>query len=179
MFIRVTRHQNVSQPRVPSVPQNYLLTVHDIVDPESDNLESDTLDADDDHIPTTPNEVQGSDNESESSSSCVEILDGGGMTGIDMGRDIRVREETKLTKFSRTLCELQKKALEEEKAKGNKRKTYTGRSHRTASRQKRFQSNLAAQGYLPVHEFMKQMDLRNGGADTSCLSSPLISSTAN
>lgn len=92
-----------------------------------------------------PNEDNG-----DSKGSNVEILDG--------GSDADIYEETELIKFSRMLCDSQKKALAEEKVKGNKRKTYNGHSRATAHRRKRYQSNLAAQGYLPVHEFMKQIE---------------------
>lgn len=45
----------------------------------------------------------------------------------------------------------------EEKASGKKRKTYTGRSKKTAYRWKHVRKDLATQGYLPVHEFMQRM----------------------
>lgn len=79
----------------------------------------------------------------------MEILDG----GLDTVTLADIREETELTKFSRTFCEMQKKALAEEKAKGNKRKTYTGRSRTTAFRQKRFQSKPCCTG-IPTCLFM-------------------------
>jgi hypothetical protein len=112
--------------------------------PKTDVLdEPDTLDTDD--VPTLPNE-----DEDDSEGSDVEILDG--------GSDIDICEETELEKFSRMLHEAQKKALAKEKAKGNKRKTYSGHSRTTRHRQKCFQIDLAAQGYLPVHDFMKRME---------------------
>jgi hypothetical protein len=105
--------------------------------------EPDTLDTDD--VPTVPNE-----DDDGSKGSNVEILDG--------GSDADIYEGTELIKFSRMLCDAQKKALAEEKVKGNKRTTYNGHSRTTAHRWKRYRSDLAAQGYLPVHEFMKRME---------------------
>jgi hypothetical protein len=78
----------------------------------------------------------------------VEILDG--------GSDLDICEETELTQFSRILHEAQKRALEEEKEKGNKRKTYNGRSRTTAYRRKRHQKDLHAQGYRPIDKYMEQ-----------------------
>lgn len=98
------------------------------------------MDAD---VPTIPNE---DDDNSEGSS--VEILDG--------GSDLDICEETELTRFSRILHEAQKRALEEEKEKGNKRKTYNGRSRTTAYRRKRHQKDLHAQGYRPIDEYMEK-----------------------
>jgi hypothetical protein len=105
--------------------------------------EPDKLDMDDD-VPTLPND--------DSDGSSVEIL--------DSGSDTDICEESELTKFSQMLHNAQKKALAEEKAMGNKRKAYTGHSRATAYRQKRQRSNLANQGYLSVHEFMRQMESR-------------------
>jgi hypothetical protein len=105
--------------------------------------EPDTADADD-----VPNEGDASDN-SDSKGSSVEILDG--------GSDADIHEETELMKFSRMLCDAQKKAQAEERAKGKKRKPYNGHSCATEDHQKRYRRDLAAQGYLPVQEFMKQM----------------------
>jgi hypothetical protein len=107
--------------------------------------EPDTLDTFD--LPIVPNE------DNSDSDSSVEILDGGSDTDID--------NETELTTFSKMLCDAQKKALAVEKAMGNKRKTYNGHSRTTAYRRKTrkcHQSDLATQGYLPVHEFMKRME---------------------
>jgi hypothetical protein len=104
--------------------------------------EPDTPDTD--NVPTVPNE----DNDSEGSD--VEIFNG--------GSDVDIYEETELMKFSRMLSDAQKKAQAEEKAKGNKWKTYNGCSQTTAHRRKRYWGNLAASGYLPVYEFMKQME---------------------
>jgi hypothetical protein len=105
--------------------------------------EPDTLDTND--VPIMSNE----DVESDSEGSGVEIL--------DSGSDTDICEESELTKFSRMLSDAQKIALAKEKARGNKRKTYTGHSRTTSYRFKRQRSDLAAQGYLPVHEFMEQM----------------------
>jgi hypothetical protein len=106
------------------------------------------LDAGHNDIPTIPNENDSEDSEG----SNVEILDG--------ASDVDIYEETELIKFSRMLCDAQKKALEEEKRMGNKRKTYNGDSQTTAYRRKRYRSDLAAKGYLPVHEFMKQIEAK-------------------
>jgi hypothetical protein len=104
--------------------------------------EPNTLDSFD--LPTVPNE---DDLDSDSS---VEILDGGSDTDID--------DKAELTTFSKMLCDAQKKALADEKAMGNKRKTYNGHSRTTAYRWKRHRRDLATQGYLPIHEFMKRME---------------------
>jgi len=101
------------------------------------------------NIPTTPNE-----DDVNTEGSIVEILSGGSNPDIC--------EETELTKFSRMLCDAQKRALEAEKAKGNKRKPYKGDSRTTAYRRKRYQGKLSAQGYLPIHEFVKRMASKNG-----------------
>ena len=55
------------------------------------------------------------------------------------------------------LFNAQKMALAEEKKKGNKQKMHTGHSWATLYRRKHHRSDLAAQGYLSVHEFMKRM----------------------
>jgi len=104
--------------------------------------EPDTLDTFD--LPIVPNE------DNSDSDSSVEILDG--------GSDVDIDDETELTTFSKMLCDAQKKALAVEKAMGNKRKTHNGHSRTTAYRRKRHRSDLATQGYLPVHEFMKRME---------------------
>jgi hypothetical protein len=96
------------------------------------------------NLPIVPNK---DDSDSDSS---VEILDGGSNVDID--------DETELTTFSKMLCDAQKKALVVEKAMGNKRKMYNGHSRMTAYRRKRHQCDLATQGYLPAHEFMKCME---------------------
>ena len=105
--------------------------------------EPNTLDTDN----VVPNE---DDDDFEGSS--VEILDG--------CSDTDIREESELTRFSRMLCEAQEKALAEEKVKGNKQKSYTGHSQATAYRQKQIQTDNAAQGYFPVHEFMRRIQLQ-------------------
>jgi hypothetical protein len=80
---------------------------------------------------------------------------------LDEGSNVDIYEESELMKFSRMLCDAQKRALaEEKKAKGIKRKTYDGNSQATMYRRKRYQSDLAAQGYLLVPEFMKLIDTR-------------------
>jgi len=104
----------------------------------------DTLDAG--NIPTMPNE---SDVDVDSEGSSVEIL--------DSGSDADICEEAELTKFSRMLCDAQKIALAEEKAKGKKRKSYIGHSRATEYHWKRVQKDLAAQGYLPLHEVWKRV----------------------
>jgi hypothetical protein len=88
-----------------------------------------------------------------SDGSIVEILDG--------GSDTDICEESELVKFSRMLCDAQRKALTKEKTSGNKRKTYDGRSRTTAYRRKLFKQKLAAQGYLPIHEFMQLKSQKN------------------
>jgi hypothetical protein len=60
--------------------------------------------------------VPNEDNDSKGSN--VEIF--------DSGSDVDIYEEAELMKFSRMLLNAQKKAQAEEKAKGNKRKTYNG-----------------------------------------------------
>jgi hypothetical protein len=113
--------------------------------------EPNTLDPGHDNVLTMPNEHDSDSKDSKDSKGFdLEILDG--------GSDTDIREETELIKFSRMLCDAQEKAQEKEKAKDKKRKTYDRRSRTTAYRWKRYRSDLAAQGYLPVHEFMKQMD---------------------
>ena len=87
-----------------------------------------------------------SDNDSEGS--CVEIVDG--------GSDTDVCEEIASARFSRILCDAQKKAQVENAAKGSKRKTYSGNSRSNTHRRKRYRGDLAAKGYLWVHEFMKK-----------------------
>jgi hypothetical protein len=80
---------------------------------------------------------------------------------LDEGSNVDIYEESELMKFSRMLCDAQKRALaEEKKAKGIKRKTYDGNLQATVYRRKRYRSNLAAQGYLLVPEFMKLIDTR-------------------
>jgi hypothetical protein len=103
-----------------------------------------------DDVPTMPNEDDDVSEDSEDSD--VEILDD--------GSDMDIYEESELMKFSRMLCDAQKRALAEEKAKGIKQKTYDGNSWATVYRRKRYWSDLAAQGYLPVPEFMKLIDAR-------------------
>ena len=88
----------------------------------------------------------------DSNGSDVEIL--------DSGSDVDICEETELTKFSRILRDAQKQALAVERAKGKKRKSYTGHSRATGYRRKRVQRDLAAQGYLPLGEVWKQMALK-------------------
>jgi hypothetical protein len=103
-----------------------------------------------DDVPTMPNEDDDVSEDSEDSD--VEILDD--------GSDTDIYEESELMKFSRMLCDAQKRALAEEKAKGIKRKTYDGNLRATVYHRKRYRSDLAAQGYLPVPEFMKLIDAR-------------------
>jgi hypothetical protein len=114
--------------------------------------EADTLDSED--VPTMPNE-----DENCSEGSSMEIL--------DSGSDADICEESELTKFSQMLCDAQRKAMEEEKARGNKqkRKTYTGPSWTSLYHWKCKWVNLAAQGYLPVHEFMKWMKLQKNAEE--------------
>jgi hypothetical protein len=109
--------------------------------------EPDTLDTDD--VPTIPSV----DN---SKGSSVEILDG--------ASDTDICEETELTRFSRILDDAQKRALAEN-AKQNKRKTYSGRSQATTRRRKRYQSDLAAKGYLSVPDFMKRMESKKSNRE--------------
>jgi hypothetical protein len=132
--------------------------------------EPDTLDQND--VPTIPNEVDfvpfmesersesersesersndpSAESESESDGSSVEI--------VDNASDAEICEETELEKFSRFLHDAQQAALANEKANGNKRKNYKGDSRTTLYRRKRFRNDLAAKGFLPVHEFMKRM----------------------
>jgi hypothetical protein len=133
-----------------TIMASLLVTIWHLQSQTSDSLlphtavldEPDTLDTDD--IPTMPNE---DDDGSESSS--VEILDSGSHTDIC--------KENELTRFSQILYDAQKRAFSEEKARGNKRKAYTGHSQKTAYRRKRFQNDLAAQGYFSIHEFMQRM----------------------
>ena len=87
--------------------------------------EPDTSDTD--NVYALPNE--------DSDGSDVEILDG--------GSDIDICEETELAKFSQMLHEAQKEALTKEQAKGNKWKTYSGRSRTTKHHQKHLQIDLA------------------------------------
>jgi hypothetical protein len=103
--------------------------------------EPDTLDTD--NPPTIPSD--------DSEGSSVEIIDG--------GSDLDICEETELARFSRILCDAQKKALAEN-AERSKRKTYSGQSRTTAHRRKRNRIDLAAKGYLSVHEFMRKMSLK-------------------
>ena len=108
---------------------------------------ADTLDLDDD-VPTVPNT-----DSDDSEDSGIEILDD--------GSDTDIHEETELAKFSRMLCEAQKRAQDEERAKGIMWKTYNGKSRTTEYRRKRIRNNLAAQGFLPIHEFTKRMAQKN------------------
>jgi hypothetical protein len=78
----------------------------DVDEPDEPNI-SDQCD-----ISTIPNE----DDSEGSEGSSMEIIDG--------GSDAEICEETELQRFSRILCEVQRKAQAQEKAKGNKRKTY-------------------------------------------------------
>lgn len=64
--------------------------------------------------------VLNEDDDVDTKGSVVEIFDG--------GSDMDICEETELMKFSRMLSDAQKRAQAEEKAKGNKWKTYTGHS---------------------------------------------------
>ena len=102
--------------------------------------ESDIMDAN--NIPTVPN----GDN-SDSEDSMVKIL--------DASSDVDIYEETELIKFSRMLFDAQKRALEEEKAKGKKQKTYNGSSWATAYCRKWHHKDLVAWGQLSVLNFMK------------------------
>ncbi|KAI0275615.1 hypothetical protein BGY98DRAFT_991520, partial [Russula aff. rugulosa BPL654] len=103
--------------------------------------------------------------DSEGSSSSIEILDG--------DRDTDICEETELAKFSRILRDAQKRAMEEEKAKGKKRKTYNGRSQKTAYRWKRVQRDHASKGFLPVDAFMKHTALqKNADKPTGGITAP-------
>jgi hypothetical protein len=77
---------------------------------------------------------------------------------IDSGSDTDICEEIELMKFSRIFCDVQKNALAEEKAKGNKQKSYQGLSRTTTYHRNNHRRDLAAQNYLPVHEYMEQME---------------------
>jgi hypothetical protein len=114
-------------------------------------VEPDT--SDDNCVPTIPNEDRFDSGSSESEGFSVEI--------IDSGSDVETCE-TELEHFSRILRDAQKVALEEEKKKGKKRKTYTGASRTTLYRRKRFWDDLAAKGFLPIDEFMKQIQGQSG-----------------
>lgn len=105
------------------------------------------------------------EDDEDSEGSSVEILDGGSSADI--------YKETELTKFSKMLFDAQKRALAEEKAKSNKRKTYNGHSRTTAHRRKRYQSDLAARGFLPVHEFMKRVEAQKNKEGLSTASQQL------
>jgi hypothetical protein len=85
------------------------------------------------------------DEDDDSDSSCLEILDG--------GSDMDICEESELARFSQMLSNAQKNALAKKAAKGNKRKTYNGRSRTTVNHKKHFQKDLAAQGFLSVHGY--------------------------
>ena len=100
-----------------------------------------TLDAG--NIPTMPNEFD-----------VIVDSKGSGVEIVDSGSDADICKEAELTKFSRMLCDAQKRALAEEKA-GKKWKSYTGHSRATEYRRKRVQKDLAAQGYLPLHKVWK------------------------
>ncbi len=76
--------------------------------------------------------------------------DGFSVETLDSGSDTDIYEETELEKFSRILCDAQKKALAEEKAKGNKWKTYHGHLQTTVHHWKHHWNDLAAKRYLPV-----------------------------
>jgi hypothetical protein len=125
-------HSSQSQTPKPFLPQTAVLD------------EPDTLDTDD--VPVVPNEDHFESSE-DSDGSVVEILDG--------GSDVDIYEESELAKFSKMLFDAQKKALTEEKAKGKKRKAYTGHSQSTAYRQKRFRTSLAAKGFPTLDGFAK------------------------
>jgi hypothetical protein len=118
----------------------------DVDEPDEPNI-SDQCD-----ILTIPNEDNSEGSEGSDGSS-VEIIDG--------GSDAEICEETELQRFSRILCEAQRKAQAQEKAKGNTRKTYQGLSRTTAYRRKRVRNDLAAQGFLSVPLYMARMESKN------------------
>jgi hypothetical protein len=120
-------------------PEPLLPQMADVDEPDEPNI-SDQCD-----IPTIPNEDDSKGSEGSDGSS-VEIIDG--------GSDAEICEETELQRFSRILCEAQRKAQAQEKAKGNTRKTYQGLSRTTAYRRKRVRNDLAAQGFLSVPLYM-------------------------
>ena len=95
----------------------------------------------------------GHDDENDNDSEDSEDFKGSDVEILDGGSDVDIYKETELMKFSRMLRNAQKKAMEEEKAKGNKRKTYSGHSRSTEYRWKCHQSNLYAQGYRSVPAF--------------------------
>jgi hypothetical protein len=83
-----------------------------------------------------------------------------GVEILDSGSDADIYEESELEKFSRILFTAQKRATELEAASGKKRRTHTGCSQSTVFRRKHLRDRLASQGYLPVHEFLKQVQSR-------------------
>ena len=105
--------------------------------------ELDALNPNDD--PIMPNE---NDNESTGSESSLEVF--------DSGSDTDICEESELTKFSKMLFDAQKKALAEEKARGKKRKDYTGHLRATVYHRKCCREYLATQGFLPISMYMSQ-----------------------
>jgi len=94
---------------------------------------------DTDIVPTMVND--------DSKGSSVEIL--------DSGSDAEICEENELTKFSRMLCDAQKKALAKEEARGNKRKTYKKVSLTTVYRRKRCRRELAIKGFPSIDKFFE------------------------
>ena len=84
---------------------------------------------------------------------------------LDTASDADICEESELTKFNKMLCDAQKSALAKQKERGSKRKTHNGCSRSTAYRRKRYRDDLAAKGYLPVHEFMGCMMKPQKNAD--------------
>ena len=84
-----------------------------------------------------------------------EDSEGSNVEIVDSGSNVEICEETELMKFSRILHDAQQAALAVERAKRIKNKTYTGVLQTTAWHRKHHQGDLAAQGFLAVHEFMK------------------------